>query len=121
MKEEKNTYQRIVIKEYLKGNKKHPSAYDIYIAVKKKIPTVSFATIYNNLEKMVKNGELVEITDGEKKRFDPDVSEHDHFICVKCGSIYDLPKLFKVDRIKDFDFQIISYTTYVRGICRNCK
>ncbi len=120
MKLERNTYQRMVIKEYLKENKTHPSAYDIYSAVKKKIPTVSFATVYNNLERMVENGELVEINDGERKRFDPDLSEHDHFICLVCGTVYDIEKVVDVSKLEKLSFKIISHTTYVKGVCEKC-
>ncbi|MEK7313260.1 MAG: transcriptional repressor, partial [Deltaproteobacteria bacterium] len=41
------TPQRIAVLEYLEGNTTHPTAEDIFIAIKKKHPTVSFATVYN--------------------------------------------------------------------------
>ncbi len=43
----KLTPQRLAILEYLDGNTSHPSAEDIYISVKEKFPTMSFATVYN--------------------------------------------------------------------------
>ncbi|MBI5598388.1 MAG: transcriptional repressor, partial [Deltaproteobacteria bacterium] len=43
----KLTPQRLAILEYLEGNTSHPTAEDIYRAIKRKHPTVSFATVYN--------------------------------------------------------------------------
>jgi len=114
----RNTVQKLLIKEFLYNNKSHPTAYDIYKAVKNKIPTISFATVYNNLKSMVLDGELIEIITDDKKRFDPDISLHDHFICIKCKNIIDIPKTVKNIDLKDF--KVISYTTYIKGICNKC-
>jgi Fur family peroxide stress response transcriptional regulator len=56
----KMTPQRIAILDFLEGNTGHPSAEDIYKEIKKKHPTVSFATIYNTLETLKKRREIVE-------------------------------------------------------------
>lgn len=114
----KNTPQKMEIKKYLKNNKEHPCAYDIYRAVKKKLPTISFATVYNNLKKMIRDNEIIEIDDGEKKRFDPDTTPHDHFLCIACGNIYDISKV--INDVKYKNFKIISHTTYVKGLCEKC-
>lgn len=114
----KNTPQRMEIKKYLKNNKSHPSAYDIYRTIKKKLPTISFATVYNNLERMVKDNELIEIEVDKKKRFDPDISPHDHFLCIACGNIYDIPKVISDVRYKNF--KTISHITYIKGLCEKC-
>lgn len=116
----KNTPQRMEIKKYLKNNKSHPCAYDIYKTVKKKLPTISFATVYNNLKRMVKDNELIEIEDGEKKRFDPDTTSHDHFLCIACGNIYDIPKVINDINIRYKNFKIISHITYIKGLCEKC-
>lgn len=49
----KLTPQRLAILSYLKGNEKHPSADEVYRAVVRRFPTMSFATVYNTL-KMLK-------------------------------------------------------------------
>lgn len=121
MKKHRNTHQRMIIKDYLKDNKTHPSAFDIYRAVRKKIPNVSFATVYNNIEIMLKNGELIEINDGRKKRFDPDISQHDHFICIKCGKIFDIESSYQNIEIKKPGFKVIYHTTYFKGLCEKCN
>ncbi|MCK5426958.1 MAG: transcriptional repressor, partial [Thermodesulfovibrionia bacterium] len=46
----KLTPQRIAILNYLSGITTHPSAEQIYKAVSKEFPTMSFATVYNTLD-----------------------------------------------------------------------
>ena len=116
----RKTIQKIEIEKYFYNNKNHPTACDVYHYLKKKLPTISFATVYNNLNTMVKDGKLIEIIDGDKKRFDPDTLPHDHFICFNCGKVYDIDKIFLSDEIKIKNFKVISYTTYVKGLCNLC-
>ncbi|MDW8001776.1 MAG: transcriptional repressor [Deltaproteobacteria bacterium] len=118
------TPQRMAILEYLKDNKEHPSALDVFRAVSMKFPTISFATVYNTLEMLKKRGLLHELTvDPQRKRFDPSTTPHSHAVCTKCGKVFDitteisfslpstLPEGFQVERV-----QIDLY-----GICQSCK
>src|SRR5512135_3326468 len=87
----KLTPQRLAILGYLDGNKDHPSAEDVYRAVSKRFPTMSFATVYNTLEALRRRGGVMELTlDPDKKRFDPNTEPHHHLICLKCRRIADI-------------------------------
>jgi Fur family peroxide stress response transcriptional regulator len=87
----KMTPQRIAILDFLEGNTGHPSAEDIYKEIKKKHPTVSFATIYNTLETLKKRREIVEITiDPERKHYEANISHHHHIVCIICKKIRDV-------------------------------
>ena len=119
-KPERNTYQKILMKQILQGNTSHPSAYEVYQEAKKYIPNISFSTVYNNLERMSRKGEVIELNDGEKKRFDPNVYDHDHFICIRCKKIMDLPKVSEIKDIPISNVRIISHTTYIKGVCEEC-
>ena len=48
----KSTPQRISIMEYMEGNTTHPSAEDVYKAIRVNHPSLSFATVYNIIEKL---------------------------------------------------------------------
>ncbi len=120
----KLTPQRLAILDYLEGNKLHPSAEEIYAAISKKFPTMSFATVYNTLDALQRRGEVRELTiDAGKKRFDPDTSPHHHLICVKCRGIsdiftdYDLP-LSENERA---GFEIIGSHIEFYGVCPKCR
>ena len=74
----KLTPQRLAILNYLEGNKSHPSADEIYKAVLKKFPTMSFATVYNTLDALREKGYVIELTiDPAKKRFDESIAHQD--------------------------------------------
>ena len=120
----KLTPQRLAILDYLDGNKRHPSAEEIYSAVSKKFPTMSFATVYNTLEVLRQRGGVLELTiDPGKKRFDPNTGPHHHLICVKCKSIVDVHTDFdlKVSDSERGDFEITGNHIEFYGICPKCK
>lgn len=120
----KLTPQRIAILDYLEGNKEHPSAEEIYKAVAKKFPTMSFATVYNTLETLRQKGGVQELTiDPVKKRFDPDTEPHHHLICLWCKKIVDIHIEYKLDIEDDKknDFDIIGNHIEFYGICPKCK
>lgn len=120
----KMTPQRMVILEYLDGNKDHPSAEDIYRAVSRRFPTMSIATVYNTLERLRRKGGVLELTiDPDKKRFDPNTEPHHHLICVKCKKIVDVHvdyDLVVPDHQKD-DFEITGNHVEFYGMCSACR
>jgi len=86
----KITPQRIAIYEELLEAKDHPSADMLYKRVRKTYPNISFDTVYRTLISLVSLGlaKLVKSYD-EKKRFEPNIQDHHHCICIKCQKIID--------------------------------
>ena len=120
----KLTPQRLAILNYLEGNKTHPSAEEIYKAVSKKFPTMSFATVYNTLEKLKEKGIVAELNvDPYKKRFDPDTRRHHHLICMNCRKIIDIHSKFKLhlQEIESEGFKIIGNHIEFYGLCSKCN
>ena len=120
----KLTPQRIAILDYLKDNSDHPSAEDIYKAIIKLHPTMSFATVYNTLEAIRKKGGVQELTiDPGKKRFDPDTKPHHHLICNCCKRIVDIKEDYDLklpaDKLKGFEITGNHVEFY--GVCPACK
>lgn len=118
---ERITSQKTIVLDYLRSVKTHPTAEEVYLAVKKKLPRISRGTVYRILKQTAKKGEILEIPQ-KISHFDADISPHSHFICEKCQRIYDLfekgaslkiPKT-KVGKIKN-------YQIYFYGICKKCK
>ena len=98
----KLTPQRLAIFKFLNGNRSHPSADDIFNAVKKDFPTMSFATVYNTMDALKSKGAIRELTiESGKKRYDPDCSQHHHLICVECKIVVDIFKEFNDEQRKD--------------------
>ncbi len=120
----KMTPQRLAIIEYLKNNKEHPSALDVFRAISKKFPTISFATVYNTLEMLKNKGMVLELNiDPERKRYDPDVSPHHHLKCTKCGKVLDISMDLPVDtaQLEKRGFSIDRIQVDIYGKCPPCK
>ncbi|MBI5665572.1 MAG: transcriptional repressor [Nitrospirae bacterium] len=121
----KLTHQRLAILEYLDGNTSHPSAENIYKAVKRKFPMMSFATVYKTLETLRQKGDIIELTiDPLRRRYDPDIKPHHHLICIKCKKIADIEADLPIvipDEAKKEGFEVTGNQVEFYGICSNCK
>lgn len=82
------THQREIILQELCKCTTHPSADELHQLVKKKLPRISLATVYRNLEMLAEAGVIkkIEIT-GRQKRFDSEMQQHNHVYCVQCHRI----------------------------------
>ena len=122
-----NTNQRRVIMEELRKLKSHPTAEELYCKVRERIPLISLATVYRNLDVLSEAGEVLRLEiAGKQKRFDGDVSNHHHMRCSVCGAVVDIdcPRLKNVDRelaavLEELDCS--SFSLELSGVCRNCR
>ena len=120
----KMTPQRRAIVEYLEHAFHHPTADEVFVAVNAQFPLTSRATVYNTLN-LLKEAALVrEITRDGVVRFDPNLSEHHHFICRVCGRVEDLawdviPALDT--SALDDERSVESFDLTVHGVCAACK
>ncbi len=120
----KLTPQRLAILNYLSGNTSHPSAEDIYKAVLKQFPTMSFATIYNTIDALTAKGKVRILTvDPDKKRYDPNIEPHHHLFCVRCKNIVDVKEDFQLHLSSDIteNFDVSSSLIEFHGTCKKCK
>jgi Fur family peroxide stress response transcriptional regulator len=120
----KRTPQRLAILEYLDGNTSHPSAEEIYRAVSKKYSSMSFATVYNTLNTLAQSGAVRELAiDPERKRYDPDTTNHHHLICVVCRKITDVPEeiTIEVPRGMAREFTVLGSHVEFYGQCVACR
>src|SRR5699024_11675440 len=68
----------------------HPTADDIYKALKGKFPNMSVATVYNNLRILSEIGLVRELTYGDdSSRYDSNMDDHYHIVCEDCGKVVD--------------------------------
>lgn len=84
--------QRLAVAEYVLTTDAHPSADQVWSAVRRKLPVLSRATVYNTLNLFVKKGLLRELVLAEGRVvFDPNLEPHHHFIDDDTGQILDVP------------------------------
>jgi Fe2+ or Zn2+ uptake regulation protein len=86
------TRPRWLILEVVRSTDAHPTAAFVYRRVRRRLPRVSLATVYRNLRRLAAEGFLVERPDPAGMRFDGNTAAHDHFTCVRCQRIFDLPR-----------------------------
>ena len=106
------TRQRRIIIEELRSLPGHPTASELYEAVRRRLPNISLATVYRNLELMTVKGLIQRIVvDSRLKRFDANPEVHYHARCIRCGAIRDIHAWARIisllrkemDKLEDFD------------------
>lgn len=126
MKTIKHSRQREGIKHYLKDRKDHPTAEQIYDALKLEYPNISLGTVYRNLSLLTELGEVQKVACGDGiVHYDPDTSSHYHFTCKECNTVIDL-NIEQKDMINalsasDFNGTIEGHSIYFYGTCEKCK
>ena len=84
--------QRLAIYKYMATHPTHPTADEIFEALREMIPTLSKTTVYNTLKLFVEHGVVDEVfIDRTSERFDGNTELHAHFMCNSCGAIIDTP------------------------------
>ena len=118
------THQRRVIYATVTSLRGHPSPELIYEKVKRKIPSISLATVYNNVRTFLASGMLREVSMHHGSlRVEPNNHEHHHLVCVRCRSITDLhAKNLGLLRLKTQPrgFRVTRIAVDVLGICAAC-
>ncbi|WP_068689491.1 Fur family transcriptional regulator [Culturomica massiliensis] len=119
----KPSVQRIAIMEYLMEHRTHPSTDEIHSVLIKWMPTLSKTTVYNTLKLFTEQGALMALgIDDRNIRYDIDVSDHAHFICLGCGKVYDIPVdyLDKLIVRGGEELTITETHLYYKGYCKLC-
>ncbi len=115
-----------VILEELRKLDSHPRGDELYARVRERLPRVSLGTIYRNLDRLERAGEIVEIYCGDFVRYDGDVSPHDHFMCRVCKRTWDfghshtVPDEGAAERVAEGLLVEGHYTVYY-GLCGECR
>ncbi|MSM40685.1 MAG: transcriptional repressor [Geobacter sp.] len=120
------TVQRRVILEELAGRADHPTAEQLYAAVKPRLSGVSRTTVYRVLDAFVRLGVARRIdTPDCSVRFDAEMGEHCHVHCLCCGRVADLDDPLHgqvpVPEINSQGFAITGYSIHFRGLCAECR
>ena len=122
----KITPQRAAIYLELLKAKDHPSADIIYRRLIKQIPNISFDTVNRTLLTFAKIG-MADIVEGygQPKRYDPDMTTHHHFRCIKCNGIMDFHNKayddITVPQEIQKQFTVLRKKVVLEGLCDKCR
>lgn len=120
------THQRHVVYEAVVASHGHRSPEQIYAAVRKRVPSISLATVYNNLRLFVEHGLLREVTPhASTLRVDGNLEPHHHLVCSRCKSVQDIEGEFvdfkRLSRHLPDGFDLTQPLVEVFGLCRRCR
>jgi Fur family peroxide stress response transcriptional regulator len=120
------TPQREAVFQVIKEREDHPTASEIFEAARRRLPTISYATVYNSLRYLKEAGLVHEISFGDcASRYDRETERHDHAICNGCGKLvdFDLPDAARLMQAaaRKSRFQAESVHLTLRGLCPACQ
>lgn len=120
------TEQRVAVYEYLETVDHHPTTEEVFFAVKQKLPKISLATVYKNLEALADCGAITKLTYGDAAaRYDIRTDHHYHTRCLACGKLSDLDAEagdeFLAQIKPKSDFTVKDYRLELLGFCAECN
>ena len=120
------THQRQVVYEAVIAAHGHYSPEDIYAAVRRRIPAISLATVYNNLRLFVERGLLREVSPHASTLLvDGNLEPHHHLVCSRCKSVQDIEADFidfkRLSPHVPQGFDLTHPVVEVFGLCRRCR
>jgi Fur family transcriptional regulator, peroxide stress response regulator len=120
------TPQRDVLLRALSETMGHPTADDLVKKVRKVLPTVSHATVYRNVQQLVRAGLIGTLErSGAAAQFEINPDHHHHFMCRRCGQVWDVyldHVAVTVDRRRSplNRFRIDRRDVQLHGLCARC-
>ncbi|MBW6472784.1 MAG: transcriptional repressor [Anaerolineaceae bacterium] len=120
------TPQRLELVRIIAASEGHPSANQLYEAIKHQFPTMSQATVYNTLALLKDMNQILEIDLHGDSHYDGNRPEpHPHIICTECNQIVDGDFDLEVEMIKRLEetsgFHITRSQLAFYGLCPNCR
>jgi len=102
----------------------HPTAETIYTLAKRHLPSIALGTVYRNLSKMAEAGEIVKIpVPDAPDRFDAEISDHMHILCIGCGKICDIDEKdvsVKIASVPE-GVELLRIDVMAKCLCADCR
>lgn len=120
------THQRQVLFETLKAMPGHPSPEEVYARVKRRIPSISLATVYKNIHLFIESGIFSEVSlHHGSLRVETNEHPHYHLVCRRCKSIRDIEAkdvgMSEKRGTLPGGFLAERYAVDVLGLCASCQ
>ncbi len=119
------TVQRRAVFQVMLDREDHPTADQVYVEIRARLPGVSRASVYRILEMLVGAGMVTKVCHpGSAARFDAEMRPHHHLVCVSCEHIIDVEApdagAVPVPDVGLRGFQINDCQVQFRGTCAEC-
>ncbi len=120
------TPQRRAVLQVVNESAEHLTAGEIYEAARRRLPSISYATVYNSLKYLREAGLVREINFGKgSNRYDRETARHDHALCTECGRLvdFDLAETVQLMRAaaRRSGFKAETVHLTLHGLCPDCR
>ena len=121
----RNTRQRKLVLDAVRQSYNHPTADEIYNAVREQGDKISRGTVYRNLNLLADAGEILSIKTPGGSRFDRTTEPHAHVICTSCSRVVDVALPFDTELDTEVSeligWDVTSHYTIFEGLCPDCR
>jgi Fe2+ or Zn2+ uptake regulation protein len=112
--------------EIVRSSHSHPTAQEVYEAVRNVRPRIGLATVYRVLHQLTEQGYIKEIGPSEEGcRYDGHVSRHDHAVCTMCGALLDVEVTVPAEALqaaaRATGMALSSHEIRLYGLCSSCQ
>ena len=125
MKQQRNTRQRQLVLDVVRGRRDHPTAEQIYQSVREQDAHVSRGTVYRNLNLLCDNREIYRVVMSSSDRFDLRTDPHYHMHCLVCDSVVDVPYTYDCAYDETLEqetgYRVLCHHMVVEGVCPDCQ
>lgn len=116
--------QREAVLKTVRSVTSHPTAAEVYEAVRRELPNISLGTVYRNLSVLCEAGDLLCLHMGDGvERYDGNCNTHLHLHCRVCGGITDVEmpdgSVRQAAEEQEFSPEIILLSA--SGVCNSCR
>lgn len=127
----KLTPQRMAIVREIAADPTHPTAQELFERLRPSLPTMSFATVYNTLDALAREGlcAALSLSPGAS-RFDANMAPHHHAVCDRCGLVRDVMSVMPEANRSAHNvtpaatvpqgFDVRAVEMIYRGLCAEC-
>lgn len=116
------TKQKKAVLETLCEAGGHLTAEELFALAKEKLPSISRATVYNNLHALEEEERIRRISDKDADFYDKAYDPHPHLICASCKRIEDLPMPWLSAKLEEeLGMPPISYEFKILALCSECR
>lgn len=121
----RNTHQKEIIYQAIQGKGNHLTAEEVLRKVNEIDDKIGLATVYRNLNLLCEQGFIQKVKGDNYNLFDGNAEPHDHFVCVMCGALEDVPSnaTQTIDTLaaKSIKGTILRHAIMYEGVCEECR